>query len=156
MTTTMERILHVQSSKVGDDYPTEFTITMEPGIHFDKHTTLAVYISLLEFSCLNTLVGGASVAEYTHTNIFVNCSLSNNTASFNGKPSNVLDNVVVVDEQAVIKHVNYNPIRLNASASTIGTTLSQINFWLTDDNNNKIDINTQWRAKVLLEIVEEP
>jgi hypothetical protein len=158
MTSTLERILHVQSPSIGPlpilTFPTQFTIDLEPALHIDKHTTLAVYISLLEFSCKNLLITAGSTPTITHPNIFVNCSLSNSTVSFNGKPSNVLDNITV-DEASVIKHVNYNPIRLNISSSTIGTVLSHITFWITDDNNDKIELRTPWRAKLLLEIIEE-
>lgn len=149
MTSTLERILHVQSPT-----HTEFTIDLEPAIHFDRHTTLAVYISLLEFSCYNSLLSEEPDKNIVTPNIFVNCSLSNSTTSFNGKPSNVLENITV-DESTVIKHVNYNPIRLNVSSSTIGTVLSHITFWITNDNNNKIELRTPWRAKLLLEIIEE-
>ena len=46
MTSTLELILHVQSpTPTLPAVPyTEFTIDLEPAIHFDRHTTLAVYI----------------------------------------------------------------------------------------------------------------
>ena len=152
MTSTLERILHVQSPPF--PFHSEFTIDLEPAIHFDRHTTLAVYISLLEFSCYNNMLSNEADRTILTSNLFVNCSLSNSTASFNGKPSNVLENITV-DASMVIKHINYNPIRLNVSSSTIGTVLSHITFWITDNNNNKIELGTPWRAKLLLEIIEE-
>lgn len=156
---TVEKILHIQSPADA----TEFTISLEPAIYFNKHHTLAVYISLLEFSATNTFTTGSAEASAQYESFFVNCSLSNDTVSLNGKPSNVLESIMVEENLKMIRYTNYNPIRLNVSAATIGTTLSHITFWLTDANNDKVDITISsagteskgWRAKLLLEIMEE-
>lgn len=175
MTVKETKILYIQSPKISSEipliratdedswtyeelvkiYPSQFTINMRPSIFFDPATTKEVYLSFLEFSSKNSLyVNDDGTFEYRYTNIFVNCSLSNSTTLYNGGYSNMIENISV-NEERNLHFINHIPIRLDISTSTIGTILSHVEFWLTDDNNSKIDINTQWRCKLLLEIIQD-
>lgn len=166
----IEKILHIQSPMIYS-VPTQppeiarqlpvnhFTVTFEPKIDIPLVSTEAVFLTLLDFSMNNVFDEANEVyTDNRPSNIFVNCSVSNNTNLINGKPSNVLDNIIIPDE-TIVRYQPTNPSRLNVN-SLIGTVLESMSFWISDSSGNVIPVDglvggakvANYRLKLLLEI----
>ena len=83
--------------------------------------------------------------------IFVNCSLSNTTASYNGVATNIIESIPINSSE--VSYSPINPLAVDISGC-IGGIIDNIAFWLSDISGNKIDLNGEsWSAKFLIEIL---
>lgn len=111
-----------------------------------------IYPGALQASVANQYITASNVAKINPVSVaFVHSSLSNTTSAYNGLPSNIIDSVPIGNDEHIILAPT-NPIRVDCSA-VIGTIVDNIQFWLSDQDNNILSLNGEvWTGKFLLEI----
>jgi hypothetical protein len=81
------------------------------------------------------------------TNIFICSNLVTNEISFNGRQSSILDSLPLDED---IKKINYSPSNPNKIICKSPKSIKNISFYLSDQNNNILNINDAWTAKILI------
>lgn len=99
-----------------------------------------IYPDIAQSSVANEIIAAANVAKLNPVTVaFVHSSLSNRTSTYNGLPSNIIDSVPIGNDKHIIL-APINPIRVDCS-TVIGTIVDNIQFWLSDQDNNILSLN---------------
>ncbi len=93
-----------------------------------------------------------SVASFNRVNFFlIHSDMTNKGIRFNNNYNQTIAQVLIdVPPGSQIVSKPFNPAKVNAPELS-GATRTNLRFWLTDDNNNRINTNNEyWSARIVI------
>ena len=99
----------------------------------------------------STFILADNVANFNVLEYFVvHTDLVGNGIPINGKSRNVIGKVLLTSTPGfLINYTPYNPVQVNID-HLIGVDVTQIDTWLTDQNNKSIQMNDTWSVDMVI------